>query len=106
MLGPIGRGAYAEVKLGEQRTTKEKVAIKGYDRVRLLDIKRKKSVQREIGILKLMKHPNCLNLVDVVDTSKNLFLITEYIDGCSLFQFLRKKHGRKLEEPIACRIFQ
>ena len=38
----IGKGAYAEVKESIHKKTGEKVAIKQYDRYKLLDLQRKK----------------------------------------------------------------
>ena len=42
LLQQIGKGAYAEVKEGIHKKSGEKVAIKQYDRYKLLDLQRKK----------------------------------------------------------------
>jgi len=66
----IGHGAYAVVKEGVHRPTSERVAIKIYDRFKLMDIQRKKSALREIKILSKINHPNIVKLYESIDTSK------------------------------------
>jgi serine/threonine protein kinase len=53
----IGNGAYALVKEAIHKPTGERVAIKVYDRFKLMDIQRKKSALREIKILSKLNHP-------------------------------------------------
>jgi serine/threonine protein kinase len=57
MTKQIGQGAYAVVKEAIHKPTGEKVAIKVYDRFKLMDIQRKKSALREIKILSKLSHP-------------------------------------------------
>lgn len=57
MMKQIGQGAYAVVKEAIHKPTGEKVAIKVYDRFKLMDIQRKKSALREIKILSKLSHP-------------------------------------------------
>ncbi|CCU98761.1 unnamed protein product [Malassezia sympodialis ATCC 42132] len=45
-------------------------------------------IEREIVIMKLIEHPNLLGLWDVYETSKELFLVMEYVAGGELFDFL------------------
>ena len=53
----IGNGAYAIVKEALHKPTGERVAIKIYDRFKLMDVQRKKSALREIKILSKLNHP-------------------------------------------------
>jgi serine/threonine-protein kinase HSL1 (negative regulator of Swe1 kinase) len=46
------------------------------------------SVEREIVIMKLIDHPNILRLYDVWETSTDLYLIMEYVEGGELFDYL------------------
>jgi len=53
----IGNGAYAVVREAIHKPTAERVAIKIYDRFKLMDLQRKKSALREIKILSKLNHP-------------------------------------------------
>ena len=58
---------------------------------------------REIHILKIVRHPNIVQLYEIIETSKQLFLIMEYASGGELFDYIVKK--RRLQDGEACRFF-
>lgn len=58
---------------------------------------------REIHILKIVRHPNIVQLYEIIETSKQLFLIMEYASGGELFEYIVKK--RRLQDSEACRFF-
>lgn len=49
------------------------------------------SIEREIVIMKLIDHPNIMRLYDVWETSTELYLILEYVEGGELFDYLCSK---------------
>ena len=59
--------------------------IKIYEKFKLVEQSRKKSVIREILVLKKMQHTNILQLFDVIDSAKQLYLIIELAQGQNLF---------------------
>ena len=61
-------------------------------------------VTREIDILKLIRHPNIIQLFEIIETPKQLFLIMEFVSGGELFDYIVKK--QKLKEAEACKFFQ
>ncbi len=67
-----GKGAYAVVKKAIHRPTKLKVAIKIYDKMKLLDNVRKSAVNNEMDILKQLDHPNIIKLYEIIDTPKQV----------------------------------
>jgi hypothetical protein len=71
----IGKGAYAIVKQGLHKPTNRKVAVKIYDKVKLLDTQRKNSVKREIGILKKLDSQHIVKLMEVIDNPKQVISI-------------------------------
>jgi serine/threonine protein kinase len=55
--------------------------------------------------MKKLDHPNCVGVHEIIDNNRQLFLVMDYIEGCSLFQYIRKSQARKLNEPIAAKLF-
>jgi MAP/microtubule affinity-regulating kinase len=62
----VGEGAYASVRVAMCRPLSKKVAIKVYEKGKLREPQRKKSVRREIRILQMLDHPNIVKILDVV----------------------------------------
>lgn len=101
----IGTGAYGVVKYGVNKHTEQKVAIKIYEKSKLNDLTRLKSVQNEIKILQKLDHPNIVKLYDKIDTPKYLYIILEFVSGHSLSTSIKKKNSRRLEEFEAHKYF-
>jgi len=80
----IGHGAYASVKMVEQKGSKEKFAMKVYEKYKLNDQHKKKAVQREIQVLKRVDHPSVIKLHDHIDTARQISLVMDYVPGISL----------------------
>eukprot|EP00826_Nyctotherus_ovalis_P041584 TRINITY_DN4214_c0_g1_i10.p1 TRINITY_DN4214_c0_g1~~TRINITY_DN4214_c0_g1_i10.p1 ORF type:complete len:267 (+),score=58.60 TRINITY_DN4214_c0_g1_i10:188-988(+) len=102
----IGQGAYAIVKQGVNKTTKEKVAIKIYDKFRISDSQRKASVSREISLLKRLNHPHIVKLHETIDIPRQLWLVMELVCGRSLYSHVRAKADRRLEEKDVVKVFR
>jgi 5'-AMP-activated protein kinase, catalytic alpha subunit len=104
----IGEGTFGKVKLGHHIQTEEKVAIKILEKDRICDVSDVERVSREIHILKLIRHPNIIQLyevkfIQIIETPKKLYLIMEYASGGELFDYIVKNN--KLKEKEACRFF-
>lgn len=92
----IARGAYSQVFVGyhvdqSSSETPEYVAIK-----RITSAAKKKMsmtrIQREINLLKLLKHPNIVNFHDAFpDIAENIYIVTEYCNYGDLDRFTRKE---------------
>jgi len=61
----LGEGTFGKVKLGTHILTGEKVAIKVLEKDRIIDVSDVERVSREIHILKLLRHPNIVQLYEV-----------------------------------------
>jgi 5'-AMP-activated protein kinase catalytic alpha subunit len=106
LLGPtLGEGAFAKVKVATHIHTQEKVAIKILDKTLMVededDIKR---VQKEINILKKQRHKNIIQLYEVMESKKNLYIVMEYCEQKELFDYIIQR--QRLEELEACKFFQ
>lgn len=102
----IGQGAYAIVRSAIQKSTNKKIAIKTYEKSKLMDPHRKRCVKREIDVLEILDHPSIVKMYEVIDTSKQLHIAMEYIGGCSLHSYLKRRPNRKLDEAEVRRIFK
>lgn len=74
----IGEGTYGVVYKAKNKTTGQFVALK---KIRLdLDTEGVPSTAiREISLLKELKHPNIVRLLDVVHRTQTLYLVFEYL---------------------------
>ena len=71
----IGKGAYAAVKLVTLKATKEKFAMKIYEKYKLLDQSKKNAVNREISIMKNSHHKSIVKLKEVINTNKQVCIL-------------------------------
>jgi len=71
----IGRGAYAVVKQCTHKPSGTKMAIKIYEKHRLLDSVINAAVKREIDILKKLNHKYILKLYEVIEGLKQVKFI-------------------------------
>ena len=69
------------VKEAEHKPTGHTVAVKVYDKYKLTDEQRKRSVIKEIKLLKRMHHENIVALYDAIDTQRQLYLVMENVEG-------------------------
>ena len=94
--GIIGEGTFSIVKLGINRKTGEKVAIKVLDKKKILSKRDLQRVGREIKILQEISHINLIKIYKIKEDSQNYYIIMEYCENGELFNHIVKK--KKLEE--------
>ena len=99
----LGKGSFGVVKSAINAQTGEKVAIKILNETKI-PYEEKINSLREIEIMKNLKHPNIIRFYGYISNDKQLYLITEYIKGIELFQYISLK--KKIEESEACIYFQ
>ncbi|RDB23720.1 Serine/threonine-protein kinase GIN4 [Hypsizygus marmoreus] len=111
----IGTGSSGRVRIARHSKTGQYAAIKIIPKVKLASRTSlnqladqvehdRLSIEREIVVMKLLDHPNVMRLYDVWETSTELFLILEYVQGGELFDHIC--HKGKLEVPEALSYFQ
>mmetsp|Transcript_1311 Transcript_1311/g.1385 ORF Transcript_1311/g.1385 Transcript_1311/m.1385 type:complete len:1268 (+) Transcript_1311:89-3892(+) len=102
----IGQGAYAEVRFGIHKPSNRKVAIKTYEKYKLTDPQRRKSVRREIKLMEKVHHPHIIKQFESVDTQKQVQIVMEYVGGNSLHTYLKSKPNRRMDETEVRRLFK
>ncbi|TFK37563.1 hypothetical protein BDQ12DRAFT_724016 [Crucibulum laeve] len=102
LLQTLGEGEFGKVKLGLHMQWGEEVAVKLIRRGNVDSTVRMSKVEREIEVLRTLKHPNIVRLYDVIETDKYIGIILEYASGGELFdhilahRYLRERDATKL----------
>ncbi|TFY61706.1 hypothetical protein EVG20_g6961, partial [Dentipellis fragilis] len=103
LLQTLGEGEFGKVKLGLHTSWGEEVAVKLIKRGNIDSAVRMSKVEREIEVLRTLKHPNIVRLYDVIETDKYIGIILDYASGGELFDHILAH--RYLKEKDACKLF-
>lgn len=102
----LGEGEFGKVKLGWRKDGKlpNQVAIKLIKRDSIIkDSESEIKIHREINSLKILNHPNIVNLVEVMKSGKYIGIVLEYASGGELFDYIL--HHKYLKENVAKKFF-
>ncbi|KAM4590286.1 MAP/microtubule affinity-regulating kinase 4 [Fundulus diaphanus] len=89
---------------GEEEQNLLTVAIKIIDKTQLNPTSLQK-LFREVRIMKTLNHPNIVQLFEVIETEKTLYLVMEYASGGEVFDYL-VAHGRMKEKEARAKFRQ
>ncbi|KAK3363538.1 hypothetical protein B0T25DRAFT_46812 [Lasiosphaeria hispida] len=120
----LGKGSSARVRLGRHRVTAHLVAIKivgkatahltqsgslaklhqvdsrkpmtSTDGVRRMPL----AIEREVAILRLLQHPNIIQLMDIWENKSDIYIITDYVEKGDMFNFINNIGCLREEEAI------
>ena len=96
----IGSGAFGYVRLAVHKDSNQKRAIKTIDKETITkDMKERTKFFNEVDILRRADHPNILRLYEFYEDERHYHLVTEYVAGGELFDFIIK--SKMLSESIA-----
>ncbi|CAD8190946.1 unnamed protein product [Paramecium octaurelia] len=104
LIKTLGEGTFGKVKLAVHLKSQEKVAIKILEKERIVEVADVERVSREIHILKLIRHKHVIQLYEIIETPKHIFIVMEFANGGELFEYI-VKHQR-LQEIEACKFYQ
>ncbi|KDP33521.1 hypothetical protein JCGZ_07092 [Jatropha curcas] len=99
----LGKGTFAKVYYGKNITTGESVAIKVISKDQVKKEGMMEQIKREISVMRLVRHPNIVELKEVLATKTKIFFVMEHVRGGELFAKVAKG---KLKEEIARKYFQ
>ena len=104
LIKPLGKGAFGEVYLTSKQGTSTKYATKKLVKAKYMNNpKAKKYLDNEIAILKDINHPNIVKLIEIKDTNKYCYIVTEYCNGGSLSNCLenyQEENNKAFPEEI------
>lgn len=83
----LGEGNFARVKLARHRITGLEAAVKIIDK-RAFDPSKLSKLSREVRIMRLLNHPNIIELYEVIETETKIFLVMEYSKGGELYDYI------------------
>ncbi|KAM5284719.1 serine/threonine-protein kinase MARK2-like isoform 3-T5 [Hipposideros larvatus] len=95
LLNTIGAGSQAKVKRGEHLPTGTQVAVKVIQRPSII-IGGHRPILTEARCMARLRHPNIVELFEVINTQDHLFIAMEYIGGGNLLDYIHT-HGRMME---------
>ncbi|KAI8340932.1 kinase-like domain-containing protein, partial [Chlamydoabsidia padenii] len=101
LVETLGIGEFGKIKLGIHTETDQKVAIKIIKKRSDPTILAK--IEREIEILKSLRHPHIVKLIEVVETDTKIGIILEYASGGELFEYVLSHNS--LDEDTARNLF-
>ena len=100
----MGEGTFGKVRLGTHILTGEKVAVKVLEKSKIKDKKDVERISREIKILKKLHHPNVVQIYEIIETERDLYLVMEFASGGELFELIVQ--NQRLKEKTASKHFQ
>lgn len=78
--------------------------MKVLEKSKIKDKKDVERISREIKILKKLHHPNVVQIYEIIETEKDLYLVMEFASGGELFELIVQ--NQRLKERQASRYFQ
>jgi BR serine/threonine kinase len=105
LLRFLGQGTTGKVRLAFDQKNNRNVAIKIVKKSLFEDRPGLQTkIQREIALMGLVDHPHLLKLVDILESPRHLYIVTEYAGKGELFDYLVQHHF--LPENVAMNFFR
>ena len=101
----LGKGKFGLVKLGINKETKQKVAVKIMNKNNM-DSSDLELVRTEIEILKICQHPYIIKLYDIFENVDYIYIIMEYCQEGDLFSYLKQRDFQLKENKVVIIIYK
>ncbi|KAG7012481.1 CBL-interacting protein kinase 5, partial [Cucurbita argyrosperma subsp. argyrosperma] len=99
----LGQGTFAKVYHARNLKSGQSVAIKIIDKEKVLRGGLIDQIKREISVMRLVRHPNVVQLYEVMASKTKIYFSMEFVKGGELFN---KVARGKLKEDAARKYFQ
>uniref|UniRef100_A0A2P2ITU0 non-specific serine/threonine protein kinase n=1 Tax=Rhizophora mucronata TaxID=61149 RepID=A0A2P2ITU0_RHIMU len=99
----LGRGTFAKVYYARNLQTGKSVAMKVVGKEKVIKVGMMEQVKREISVMKMVEHPNIVELHEVMASKTKIYFAMELVRGGELFS---KNTKARLREDIARVYFQ
>ncbi|XAR66770.1 Non-specific serine/threonine protein kinase [Bertholletia excelsa] len=99
----LGHGTFAKVYVARNLQTGKTLAMKVVGKEKVIKVGMMEQVKREISVMKMVKHPNIVELHEVMASKTKIYFAMELVRGGELFSKIAK--GR-LSEDVARQYFQ
>jgi len=100
----LGKGTFSKVKYGIDTESNAPFAIKIIDKAQLQKEHMEEQLKREIAIMKHLKHEHIVQLKEVLQTQKHIYIVLELITGGELFD--RIVAAKRFDENTGRKYFQ
>ncbi|KAK8509298.1 hypothetical protein V6N13_062347 [Hibiscus sabdariffa] len=97
----LGQGSFAKVYHAKNLQTGKNVAMKVVGKEKVIKVGMMEQIKREISVMKMVKHPNIVELHEVMASKSKIYIAMELVRGGELFSKVAK--GRLKED--AARIY-
>lgn len=104
VLGVVGEGAYGVVLKCRNKESNEIVAIKKFKESDDNEVLMK-TTQREVKILRMLKHNNIVSLIEAFRRKQKLYLVFEYVEK-NLLEVLESQPNGLDPDLVKCFIYQ
>lgn len=81
----LGHGNFAKVYVARDIKSNRNVAMKVVGKEMVVKVGMVEQVKREISLMKMVKHPNVVEIYEVMATKSNIYIAMELVQGGELF---------------------
>ncbi|KAL5202970.1 hypothetical protein ABZP36_013922 [Zizania latifolia] len=98
----LGHGTFSKVYHARSLVSGENVAVKVIDKEKVLRVGAGMvdQIKREVAVMRLIRHPNVVQLHEVMASKTKIYFVMEHVRGGELFSRVVAS-GRLREEPTA-----
>lgn len=103
LVKKLAKAAFGEIYLVIHKETKSHRCLKLYDKKKMQNTNQNQ-FEEEINIIKDLDHPNIFKIFEFYQDSNNFYLITEYLEGGELFEYIT--NAKKMSEATVFLIME